>query len=93
VSMIGSLVHYNNAGSRSLAIITDVFTYRGPSRTSVHYVPGDTLVSLEWIKISGSTPRELHPDYDVSMNSWPENYVGKKWYNLRHFKIISSATP
>jgi hypothetical protein len=88
--MIGSIIHYNCAGSKSLAIITDLFVYRG--EINYRYRRGDTIISLEWISTDGQQPQGISPiKYGGLDNTkfWKEGWERKKWYNLKHFKFIS----
>tara|TARA_R100000008_G_C3586713_1_gene173006 strand:- start:390 stop:686 length:297 start_codon:yes stop_codon:yes gene_type:complete len=91
--MIGDLLHYNSAGSKSMGIVTDFFRYEGKQTRVVS--PGDILVAIEWIR-KETAPSPITPDwYRMGPESardedyWPVNWETKNWYNLRYFRVIS----
>ena len=91
--MIGDLLHYNSAGSKSIGIITDFFRYEGsPTRVCVK---GDLLVAVEWVKkdiIPSTITPSYYPEGPMARSTadfWPVDWENKKWYNLKYFRVIS----
>ena len=95
--MIGSLVHYNCAGSLSVGVVTDMFRYEAPApRPGPGPYKNTLLVSVEWVKREGPLPQSLQPSVYSEYTSsdeeyWPMNWQKKKWYRADVFKVISNV--
>ena len=98
-TMVGSLLHYNCAGSDQLAICTNSFVYKGPEYSS-RYSPGDVLVAVEWVgpTLAGLRPSGIvHSATDVtrvarkSREAFPPDWEFRVWYNFKWFKELSST--
>lgn len=100
--MIGSLLHFNSAGSKAMGIVVDYFRYDRKNSMNRAMQFGDIIVALEWVKKDSMMPsqvwpaRSWGPDGDDHLSSsdlryWPLDYEKKSWYNLKYFKIISEG--
>ena len=91
--MIGNLVHYNCGGSSAVGIVVDWFRYE--SKDPRRGIPPQTIVvSVEWIKKDKVMPQSIGPrdDWQTCKSDstyWPANWQEKKWYPLRHFRVLS----
>jgi len=97
--MVGSLLHYNCAGSKELAICTHSFVYRGPKFTS-RCAPGDVLVAVEWVTPALRSKRpsgivqnsfDQTPTAKKSRAAYPTGEEYRVWYNFKWFKELSST--
>ena len=97
-NVIGSLLHYNCAGSVELAVCTQSFVYEGP-KVSNRYGPGDTLIVVEWVtpvpaskRPSGIVQNVLDqtPTAKKCREAYPPGEEYRVWYNFKWFKELSS---
>lgn len=100
--MIGTLLHYNSAGSKAMGIVVDYFRYERKDSKSRVMQHGDVIIALEWVKKDDKMPSQVWParswgtagDDHLSSSDlryWPLDYEKKSWYNLKHFKVISAG--
>jgi len=103
--MIGTLLHYNSAGSKAIGVVVDWFRYDRPDKDNPNrYIQfGDVVVALEWIKYDDKMPARIYPsrtwvppgaperDPAADLGYWPIGCEKKSWYKLKYFRIISTA--
>ena len=89
--MIGSLVHYNCAGSKALGIVID-FVRMPRGKSSGFIKKNDLLIAVAWAKTDKIIPWSITPNLywagDPEDDFWPAGWKNKRWYKASWFRTL-----